>query len=82
LAILEMIKSEITTFNEMYWFEEAQIQAVKEMGVRVVIGLVMLDFLPMGSKEKVEKLTKRLTTKRLFNFQLLRMQSTLFQKKI
>jgi 5-methylthioadenosine/S-adenosylhomocysteine deaminase len=56
LAILEMIKSGTTTFNEMYWFEEAQIQAVKEMGIRAVIGLVMLDFLPMGSKEKVEKL--------------------------
>jgi 5-methylthioadenosine/S-adenosylhomocysteine deaminase len=56
LAILEMIKSGTTTFNEMYWFEEAQIQAVKEMGIRAVIGLVMLDFLPMGSKKKVEKL--------------------------
>jgi 5-methylthioadenosine/S-adenosylhomocysteine deaminase len=56
LAILEMIKSGTTTFNEMYWFEEAQIQAVKEMGIRANIGLVMLDFLLMGSKEKVEKL--------------------------
>jgi 5-methylthioadenosine/S-adenosylhomocysteine deaminase len=63
LAILEMIKSGTTTFNEMYWFEEAQIQAVKEMGVRAVIGLVLLDFLPMGSKQKVEELTKRLMTK-------------------
>jgi 5-methylthioadenosine/S-adenosylhomocysteine deaminase len=69
LAILEMIKSGTTTFNEMYWFEEAQIQAVKEMGIRAVIGLVMLDFLPMGSKEKVEELTKRLTTKRLTTIQ-------------
>jgi 5-methylthioadenosine/S-adenosylhomocysteine deaminase len=40
----------------MYWFEEAQIQAVKEMEIRANIGLVMLDFLPMGLKEKVEKL--------------------------
>jgi 5-methylthioadenosine/S-adenosylhomocysteine deaminase len=56
LAILEMIKSGTTTFNEMYWFEEAQIQAIKEMGIRANIGLVMLDFLPMGSREKVEKL--------------------------
>jgi 5-methylthioadenosine/S-adenosylhomocysteine deaminase len=63
LAILEMIKSGTTTFNEMYWFEEAQFQAAKEMGIRANIGLVMLDFLPMGSREKVEKLTKQLTTK-------------------
>jgi 5-methylthioadenosine/S-adenosylhomocysteine deaminase len=69
LAILEMIKSGTTTFNEMYWFEEAQIEAVKEMGMRAVIGLVMLDFLSMGSKEKIEKLTKRLTTKRLTTIQ-------------
>jgi 5-methylthioadenosine/S-adenosylhomocysteine deaminase len=69
LAILEMIKSGTTTFNEMYWFEEAQFQAVKEMGIRANIGLVMLDFLPMGSKEKVEELTKRLTTKQLTTIQ-------------
>jgi 5-methylthioadenosine/S-adenosylhomocysteine deaminase len=62
LAILEMIKSGTTTFNEMYWFEEAQIQAVREMGLRAKIGLVLLDFLPRGSKEKVEKLTKQTTT--------------------
>jgi 5-methylthioadenosine/S-adenosylhomocysteine deaminase len=70
LAILEMIKSGITTFNEMYWFEEAQIEAVKEMGTRAVIGLVILDFLPMGSKEKVEKLYfkfSRLTNQALNN---------------
>jgi len=69
LAILEMIKSGTTTFNEMYWFEEAQIEAVKEMGIRAVIGLVMLDFLPMGSRKKVEELTKRLMTKRLMTIQ-------------
>jgi 5-methylthioadenosine/S-adenosylhomocysteine deaminase len=65
LAILEMIKSGTTTFNEMYWFEEAQIQAAKEMGIRANIGLVLLDFLPMGSKEHVEKLYKKLETKNL-----------------
>jgi len=61
LAILEMIKSGTTTFNEMYWFEEAQIQAAKEMGIRAKIGLVILDFLPMGQKEKVEKLFYKIT---------------------
>jgi len=65
LAILEMIKTGTTTFNEMYWFEEAQIQAVKEMGIRAKIGLVLLDFLPMGSKEHIEKLYKKLDAKYL-----------------
>jgi len=53
LASLEMIKTGTTTFNEMYWFEEAQIEAVKEMGLRAKIGLVLLDFLPMGQKEHI-----------------------------
>ena len=65
LAILEMIKTGTTTFNEMYWFEEAQIEAVKEMGLRAKIGLVLLDFLPMGSKEHIEKLYKKLDAKNL-----------------
>jgi len=64
LACLEMIKSGTTTFNEMYWFEEAQIEAVKEMGMRAVIGLVLLDFLPMGNKEHVEKLHKKLASQK------------------
>jgi len=53
----------------MYSFEEAQIQAVKEMEIRANIGLTIIDFLPMGSKEKVEKLIKRLTTKQLTTIQ-------------
>jgi 5-methylthioadenosine/S-adenosylhomocysteine deaminase len=65
LAILEMIKSGTTTFNEMYWFEEAQIEAAKEMGIRANIGLVLLDFLPMGSREHVEKLYEKLEPKHL-----------------
>lgn len=56
MACLEMIKSGTTTFNEMYWFEESQYEAIKEMGMRAKIGLVMLDFLPWGSKEKVVKI--------------------------
>lgn len=74
LACLEMIKTGTTTFNEMYWFEEAQIEAVKEMGMRVKIGLVLLDFLPMGSKEHIQKLfskfAKSITTNSLITFSL------------
>lgn len=71
LAILEMIKSGTTTFNEMYWFEEAQIEAIKEMGMRARIGLVLLDFLPMGSKEHVEKSFKKLKTNLLKTIKLI-----------
>ncbi|MBL7142011.1 amidohydrolase [Patescibacteria group bacterium] len=55
LACLEMIKTGTTCFNDMYWFEEASVEAVKEMGLRGVIGLVLLDFDPKGTKENLEK---------------------------
>jgi len=63
LAILEMIKSGTTCFNEMYWLPEPQIKAVKEMGLRAMIGLVMIDFLPIGSKENIENLYPKLKNK-------------------
>jgi len=64
LAILEMIKTGTTCFNDMYWHPEA-IKAAAEMGIRVVIGLVLIDFLPAGSKENIERLFKKLKTKNL-----------------
>jgi 5-methylthioadenosine/S-adenosylhomocysteine deaminase len=44
LALSEMLKSGITTFNDMYFFPDATAEAVKELGVRGNIGLVVLDF--------------------------------------
>ena len=44
LALSEMLKSGITTFNDMYFFPDATAEAVKEIGVRGNIGLVVLDF--------------------------------------
>ena len=44
LALSEMIKSGVTTFNDMYFFPDATAEAVKELGVRSNIGLVVLDF--------------------------------------
>lgn len=64
LAILEMIKSGTTTFNDMYWYPEAQIAAAREMGLRAKIGLVMADFLPMGNKENVERLYRKINAKK------------------
>jgi len=70
LACLEMIKTGTTCFNDMYWFEEATIEATKEMGIRAVVGLVLLDFLPMGSREYVEKLFRKLKAKKLKTIKL------------
>ena len=43
MASLEMIKTGTTCFNEMYFYRMAQIKAVKEMGLRATIGLVLFD---------------------------------------
>jgi 5-methylthioadenosine/S-adenosylhomocysteine deaminase len=56
LACLEMIKSGITTFNEMYFYPQAQIEATKEMGMRGVLGLVLVDFSTKGcDRTTIEK---------------------------
>jgi len=59
LALIEMIKMGITSFNEMYWFETAQIEAAREMGMRAKIGLVLLDFLPTGQKKHIEEILSK-----------------------
>ena len=70
LAILEMIKSGTTCFNDMYWYPEAAILAAKEMGIRAVIGLIVVDFDKKGSRENVEEMYKRFMTSELNPIQL------------
>ncbi len=58
LACLEMIKSGITYFNDMYLFEEAMVGIIEKSGIRACLGEVILDF-PTPScktpKETIEK---------------------------
>ena len=63
LACLEMVKNGTTTLNEMYRYPEATVRAVEEIGLRAMIDLVIIDFLPICSKENVEKLFKKLKNK-------------------
>jgi 5-methylthioadenosine/S-adenosylhomocysteine deaminase len=51
LACLEMIKSGTTLFNDMYWHWHGTARAVKEMGLRGIIGAVLID---MGDREKAQ----------------------------
>lgn len=44
LACAEMLSGGITTFNDMYFFPESTIQAVKRSGIRAQIGLVVMEF--------------------------------------
>lgn len=44
LACAEMLSGGVTTFNDMYFYPEAAIEAATMMGMRANIGLVVLDF--------------------------------------
>lgn len=44
LACAEMLRGGITTFNDMYFFPTAAIDAVRQSGMRAALGLVVLDY--------------------------------------
>ncbi|MDP2831689.1 MAG: TRZ/ATZ family hydrolase [Pseudomonadota bacterium] len=43
LACLEMLKTGVTCFNDMYFFSEAVVEAAVEAGMRVAAGLIVVD---------------------------------------
>ena len=67
LACLEMIKSGTVCFNDMYWHQEAALQAVAETRLRAFIGLTMIDGHSLGfhkdKNEAWEKIKKKQTAK-------------------
>jgi len=44
LACLEMLKGGITTYNDMYFYEDAAAEATKRVGMRAALGAGILDF--------------------------------------
>lgn len=44
LACAEMLSGGVTTFNDMYFFPQATIEAVKRTGIRAHIGLTVMEF--------------------------------------
>lgn len=44
LACLEMLKAGITTYNDMYFFEDVSARATKGLGMKAVLGSGILDF--------------------------------------
>ena len=58
LAIAEMIKGGITTFNDMYFFPEATAEAVNNFGIRANIGLVVMEFPSNYANDPQEYLNK------------------------
>lgn len=54
LACLEMLKAGITTYNDMYFFEDASSKAAKKIGMRAVLGAAIVDF-PTVSRNSVDE---------------------------
>ncbi len=49
LACLEMLKGGVTTYNDMYFYEDAAGKAAKAIGMRAVLGAGILDFPTMSA---------------------------------
>jgi len=64
LACLEMIKTGTLAFNDMYFFPEAAIRAIEEMGLRALVGLVVFDLSEAGQPENIEKAYYHLQSKK------------------
>jgi 5-methylthioadenosine/S-adenosylhomocysteine deaminase len=58
LACLEMLKAGITTYCDMYFFEEASAEAVHSLGIRAVLGAGVLDFPSVTAKTHDEYFDK------------------------
>lgn len=44
LACAEMLRGGITTFNDMYFFPDAAAEAARQVGMRAVLGIVVVEF--------------------------------------
>lgn len=58
LACLEMLKAGITTYNDMYFFEDASSIAAKKIGMRAVLGAGIVDFPTIAGNSADEYLSK------------------------
>ena len=59
LSFLEMIKSGTTTCNDMYFGMEKSIEAIKQTGIRAVIGWSITDEAINGKLEKTREFAKK-----------------------
>jgi len=61
LAIAEMLLSGTTCFNDMYFYPDVVARTAQEMGIRAVVGLIMLDFPSTWASGPDEYLAKGLS---------------------
>ena len=60
LACAEMLRGGITCFNDMYFFPEAALEAALEAGMRVALGLIVIEFPTAYASDPADYLRKGL----------------------
>jgi 5-methylthioadenosine/S-adenosylhomocysteine deaminase len=60
LACAEMLRGGITCFNEMYFFPEAALEAAVTAGMRVALGIIVIDFPTAYASDPADYLRKGL----------------------
>jgi len=58
LACAEMLRGGITCFNDMYFFPQAALEAVQAAGMRVALGLIVIDFPTTYASDPADYLRK------------------------
>jgi len=58
LAMAEMLRSGTTTFNDMYFFPDATAKLADSVGIRAILGQIIIDFPSAWAKDVQEYLSK------------------------
>ncbi len=58
IAIAEMLRGGITCFNDMYFFADQSAHVAMDMGMRICIGLIVLDFPTLWGRDPLEYMDK------------------------
>jgi 5-methylthioadenosine/S-adenosylhomocysteine deaminase len=58
LACAEMLRGGVTCFNDMYFFPEAALEAARAAGMRVALGLIVIDFPTAYASDPADYLRK------------------------
>jgi 5-methylthioadenosine/S-adenosylhomocysteine deaminase len=60
LACAEMLRGGITCFNEMYFFPEAALEAAQAAGLRIAVGIIVIEFPTSYASDPADYLRKGL----------------------
>ncbi|MFT5658683.1 MAG: 5-methylthioadenosine/S-adenosylhomocysteine deaminase [Gammaproteobacteria bacterium] len=60
LSVAEMIRSGTTCMNDMYYYPDLAARSAQKMGMRTVVGLIILDFPTVWAKDAEDYLSKAL----------------------